>query len=712
MPLQLALYFLLGIAAGPSPAAPPEENHIRSAKGFFLKGLLLQRRGAAVEALQEYEKAFELDKLSPTICRQAAELALDSGLNDGALEWTERLKSLEPDSAQTNILSGRALWAMGRQEQAQAAFEQALKLDPGSAESIFSLGNLLSDSAPEKARALYLRFIAQDPEHAADAHYQLALLDHKLGRVSDAVKHLKRAVDLEPSAVQARYSLAQIYEVARDTEAALEQYREILRLEPQNVALLNHIGEIYFIKRDMSEAKAAFQAALSAAPADPAASHWLAMILESEGDFAAAAERVKSSSALATDASLHLRLSYYLTQAGNIKEAVRVLEQANERWPANDEIAYFLALGYDDLKQPGKAVTLLRGLLKVKPDYRDARYQLAVFLEKYGRMDESEVEFRELLSRRPEDPVILNYLGYSLADRGLKLPEALELIERAVKLEPGNGAYRDSLGWVHYKLGRFSPAVSELAKAAEMLPHDATVWDHLGDAEYAAGRPEDAWRSWKKAQSLDPLGVKPHKKSARIEKEFPPESLGEEYLGHLKGLHAGIRKYSGLCEIKGLILGRAFTYSAVLTYHEPERLELELLGPLFTPMLRMRLNGSEFVMDPLPLEGLDAGTVHEAVFGALSLVRDYLSGAIYAGRPARYHSGWRRSEVEAAGWRLGLGDDELRLESLSASSPNPLRLDLGEFSVKAGRHLPAQMTVTGRGYALDFRVQKSNVEYK
>lgn len=711
MSLHIVLTILLGLSSG-TAAAPPEENQARSAKVYFLKGLLLQRRGEAAAALGEYEKAFARDKLSPAICRQAVELALDSGLADAALEWALRLKALEPDSAQSHVLTGRALWALSRPEPAQASFEAALKLDPKSAESIFSLGNLLSASEPEKARAMFLRFIQQDPEHAAEAHYQLGLLDHRLGRVPEAVKQLRKAVSLEPSAVQARYSLAQIFEVSRDTAAALSEYLEILRYEPQNLALLNHIGEIYFVQRELAQAKTKFLAALAVAPSDPAATHWLAMILESEGDYAAAAERVKSSSALASDAGLNLRLSYYLTQAGNIKGAVSVLENANKRWPANDEIAYFLALGYDDLKSSDKAVALLRGLLKVKPDYRDARYQLAVLLEKYGRMSESEVEFRELLERKPEDAVILNYLGYSLADRGLKLAEALELIEHAVRLDPGNGAYQDSLGWVHYKMGHSSRAVSELTAASEKLPHDATIRDHLGDALKADGRLEEAWKAWKTSQALDPASGKAQKKSSRIEKKFSPEILGENYLEYLRGLHSGIRKYSGLCEIKGLILGRPFAYNAILTYRDPSLLELDLLGPLFTPLLRMRLSGTEFVMDPIPLEGLDPGVVHEAVYEALSMMRDYLSGAVYSGRPARWRSGWRRSEVGVPGWKLGLGAGALRLESLSAENSSALRLDLGEFSVKAGRHLPAQMTVTGRGYALDFRVQKSNVEYK
>ena len=92
-------------------------------------------------------------------------------------------------------------------------------------------------------------------------------------------------------------------------------------------------------------------------------------------------------------------------------------------------------------------------------------------------------------AKKPDDASILNYLGYSLADRGLKLDAAKEFIERAVRLDGQNPAYQDSLGWVYFKLGRSTEAVAELSSAAEKIADDATVWDHLGDASAANGKP-------------------------------------------------------------------------------------------------------------------------------------------------------------------------------------------------------------------------------
>src|SRR5262249_29762776 len=206
------------------------------------------------------------------------------------------------------------------------------------------------------------------------------------------------------------------------------------------------------------------------------------------GDFSGAADQLAKSAALNEDAGLNLRLSYYLTQASRLKDAVAVLERARTRWPNDPDVAYFLGLGYDDTAQTAKGVGVMQDAVKLKPDSREARFQLGSMLEKLNRMDEAEKAFRALLELKPDDPVALNYLGYSLADRGMKLTEAERLINKAVSLDADNGAYLDSLGWVHHKMGRNDKAAGELERALLKMGSDDTVWDHYGDILSDLGR--------------------------------------------------------------------------------------------------------------------------------------------------------------------------------------------------------------------------------
>jgi tetratricopeptide (TPR) repeat protein len=124
--------------------------------------------------------------------------------------------------------------------------------------------------------------------------------------------------------------------------------------------------------------------------------------------------------------------------------------------------------------------------------------------ERSGRWPAAEADLREALKRSPDEPVVLNYLGYSMLDRGQGVGEAATLIERAAKLQPGDGGIIDSLGWSQYRRGRFAEAVVTLEKAAVLEPTDPMVTDHLGDAYWQVGRRIDARFRWRAALDLDP----------------------------------------------------------------------------------------------------------------------------------------------------------------------------------------------------------------
>ncbi|MFT7147423.1 MAG: Flp pilus assembly protein TadD, partial [Yoonia sp.] len=116
----------------------------------------------------------------------------------------------------------------------------------------------------------------------------------------------------------------------------------------------------------------------------------------------------------------------------------------------------------------------------------------------------AEADFRAALALRPDQPQVLNYLGYSLVERGEKMDEALAMIETAANALPDNGAIVDSLGWVYFQLGRYDEAVVHLEQAASLEPLDPVINDHLGDAFWAVGRETEAQFQWQRALSFDP----------------------------------------------------------------------------------------------------------------------------------------------------------------------------------------------------------------
>lgn len=154
------------------------------------------------------------------------------------------------------------------------------------------------------------------------------------------------------------------------------------------------------------------------------------------------------------------------------------------------------------LERYAEARPLLERVVVAEPGALVARFWLGATLERLGEGEAAEVEFRRLLAAAPDHAPTLNYLGYMWIESGRNVDEAVGLVERAVRLDPDNGAYVDSLGWGYYRQGRFPPAVRMLERAVRLQPEDATVLEHLGDAYLASGDPSRARSAYQRALEL------------------------------------------------------------------------------------------------------------------------------------------------------------------------------------------------------------------
>ncbi|MCF2904709.1 tetratricopeptide repeat protein [Octadecabacter sp. CECT 8868] len=199
-----------------------------------------------------------------------------------------------------------------------------------------------------------------------------------------------------------------------------------------------------------------------------------------------------------------------LRLAGKFDQAIEVLTQLTRSHPD-------LPLPYASL---GDVYRQQEQYSQAKVAYTDAiegydndasiqwwlHYSRGMTNERLDQWPEAEADFREALSRNPDNPAALNYLGYSLVDRGIKesYDEALQMIETAAAARPDSGAIIDSLGWVYYKLGRYQEAVAPLERAAELVPNDPILSDHLGDVYWMVGRDTEARFQWRRALSFNP----------------------------------------------------------------------------------------------------------------------------------------------------------------------------------------------------------------
>nr|WP_229801353.1 tetratricopeptide repeat protein [Tateyamaria omphalii] len=198
-----------------------------------------------------------------------------------------------------------------------------------------------------------------------------------------------------------------------------------------------------------------------------------------------------------------------LRESGKPDSAIEVLEQLAKRF--GDLPLVHSTLG-DVLRQQDKfeeAVAAYdRALDLTDPDDGRAwflHYARAISHERLKEWPDAEADFRRALELNPGQPQVLNYLGYSLVEKQIKLDEALEMIEKAVEASPDSGYIVDSLGWVLYRLGRYDEAVGHMERAVELMPVDPVVNDHLGDVYWAVGREREARFQWTRALSfVDP----------------------------------------------------------------------------------------------------------------------------------------------------------------------------------------------------------------
>ena len=203
-----------------------------------------------------------------------------------------------------------------------------------------------------------------------------------------------------------------------------------------------------------------------------------------------------------------IRTAWALDRLERPDEAIALLRRlARERTDATDALitlADILRAQNRYREAAGVYGQAIERLIDIKDRHWSLFYARGIALERSQQWRLAEADFIKALKLKPDQPLVLNYLGYSWADQGVKLDRAVEMIEKAVSLRPNDGYIVDSLGWVLFRLRRYEEAVERLERAVELRPEDPVINDHLGDALWHVGRRIEARFQWHRALSLDP----------------------------------------------------------------------------------------------------------------------------------------------------------------------------------------------------------------
>jgi tetratricopeptide (TPR) repeat protein len=533
---------------------------------------------------------------------QVLQLAID--------EYT-KIVALEPNSIEDRLLLGQLYSVNHDSAKAEEQFKAAQTIDPGSEEVVLNLARLYSEEGDTHRAIDVLNAIPED-DQTPRTEFALGQAYDETKEPKKAIAAYRRAVDLDPSNLDAQRSLAQALLNDNDLDDALTAFQSISTSDPQDANAWLRIAEIQRRQSNYEASVASLKKArtLSQDPLqlteisfnealadeavgkqDEAAAILQKLVDQSEhstGQYSASEKnaraffldrlavlyREQAKPLQAVDAyHKMLELGGEFTSEGyqgevdsyreakQYDKATEVAREAAAKLPKDRDITLMLAGQLADTGKPDEGIALAKSLIVTPPNatnrpvhialanidmrlkrWNDAGEQLdlaeplatkqddkvyiyflrGALAERQKHYEEAEVQFRKVLAIDPNNGMTLNYLGYMQADRGVKLDEALAMIQQAVKQEPQNYAYLDSLGWAYFKLGQYQLSEDNLRRAIEHNASDATVHDHLGDLYEKTGRLKLAVAQWEQSVSeydktipadADPLDItKVHKK--------------------------------------------------------------------------------------------------------------------------------------------------------------------------------------------------------
>jgi len=504
---------------------------------FLLSEIAKQRSQGAIAASSSLELAKKTR--DPRIARRATQLAVESGQMDKAIEAIKIWQELEPNSVISMRMLASVLVSGGKLEEAKKEIDKVLKLEEAQAGVVFlQIYKMLANYPDGKAALKLMSDLTDSYPKVAEAHWGLAHLAQATGDDKLALTEVRRARELRPEwdlAVSLEAQLLQKTDPAQGMEvlrvflkknpksgelrlqyarALLEQkqyslardeFRQLAKDEPGNPEFVFAIALISMQMNDLQNAEEQFKQSLSMGKKDQdAVNYYLGQLSESKNKDDEATDyykKVKSGDYLF---SAQVRVAILMGKRGQIEEARQQLHQIVS---GNMQQRVQLILVESQLLREADRVKdayqWLKDHLEKLPDNPDLLYGTAMMADRLGKSDEFEQLIRKLIQVKPDYPHAYNALGYSLLERNIRIPEAVELVEKALQLAPDDAAIMDSVGWGYYRSGKLDESIEMLRRALSATP-DPEIAAHLGEVLWVRGDKKEAKKVWRDSLKANP----------------------------------------------------------------------------------------------------------------------------------------------------------------------------------------------------------------
>lgn len=506
---------------------------------YYLESRMHIKNNETDKALASLEKARSMDPESFVITWDLINLYLRDQNTEKAVEAAEDLVRINPDSVEALLLLIDLKKDTMEEKELIDTLNRVLSLDPENKEAFLRLGKTyLEKEAFEESRELFEKMTEQFPDYYVAFYY--------LGEIYMAIKDYERAqlqflktIELEPDLIEPRLQLIECLKQGPDpggekNQMILDYYKEILDMESDNIRARMGLGLHYYKNRMRAEAgdifmdlgrsieknphiavivvddyigKKKYQDAviifsemLKANPGSSTLNFFTGMAYETKGDFKSAVFYLKK---IKPDYPQYkkalIRIAYLHRQMNESQAARAFLEDKIRAFPDDIDLITFLASFYEQDGMFEKAFDILNQGLDRLPENTNLLFKLGAVQDKAGLKEEGISTMTKILQIDPDDAGALNYIGYTWADQGIRLNEALTMIQKAHDLKPDDGYITDSLGWVYYRMGDYEKSVIYLQEAADLTDYETIIADHLGDALQKTGQIEKALETYEKA---------------------------------------------------------------------------------------------------------------------------------------------------------------------------------------------------------------------
>jgi tetratricopeptide (TPR) repeat protein len=539
--------FAAPVEDGVRPIASPQAQGMSHPLGYyhFMRAYQFELANSPDEALGEYTKALRYDPLSLVLHMRLAGLyqakgehgkarahaeqvlakdptnvpalqvlasgAMTTGVSDQAIGYLQRIIALRPQEGHAYFSLGMVYAGLKRYEEAQQiirrgiesapssgqagylylgrvlidqkawgpaaqAYREAITANPGFEQAYLGLGSAL-EAQGETAQAvgIYQTVLREVNRGNREVRQRLVRLLLKEKAYDQALAFLRDVVAEFPDDVEAQLRIGLIYGELKDYPKAIEQIKQVLSSRPKELRVRDHLAYLYEEMKDYEQAIREYQT-----------------IIQVDDQY--------------SDAYLHLGYLLYRLKRGD--EALPYFRRVVALNPRMTEAVLMLGLTLLQVTRYEDAIEAFKDGLGKNPDSPDLHFNLGTAYDKMGRLDELIVEMEEAIRLDPKHADALNYLGYTYAERDMRLGDAVVLIQKALEIKPRNGYYLDSLAWAYYKLGRYQEALVEMKRAVEVVPDDPIFFEHLGDIFLTHNLLSDAREAWMRSLELDPKNRK------------------------------------------------------------------------------------------------------------------------------------------------------------------------------------------------------------